>query len=535
MKFDARDYPYASQRNLTYAKNGMICASNPTVAAAGLDILKQGGNAIDAAVAVSTAMTVAEPTGNGLGSDAFILVWYEGKLYGINGSGPAPKALSIDALEERGFTEIPHYGIEPVNVPGAVGSWMEMHKKFGSLDIKEVMEPAISYAEEGYPVSPNISRLWEEAFEIYSQFKDKKEFKPWFETFAPNDTFLRPGEIFINKDLGKSLRSIAETYGESFYRGELADKIVEFMEEHDGFMTREDLAAYEPEFVEPISVEYKGYEVWEMPPNGHGITVLMALNILKNFEFGERDTVDTIHKQIEAMKLSFVDTQNYVTDPKHMKVTVEELLSEKYARDRGALIGEEALDPKVGDPTYNSTVYFATADGDGNMVSVIQSNFRGFGSGMVVPGTSITLNDRAENFSFDREHDNALEGGKLPYHTIIPGFLTKDGKAVGPFGIMGGFMQPQAHMQVMMNMIDFGLNPQAALDAPRWQWIGGKTVEVEQDTPNHIIRKLQRMGHNIVVQPDPYHMGRGEIIIRDDNGVLCGATEKRTDGTIASY
>ena len=535
MKFDARDYPYTSQRNLTYAKNGMICASNPTVAAAGLDILKQGGNAIDAAVAVSTAMPVAEPTGNGLGSDAFILIWYEGKLYGINGSGPAPKALSIDALEERGFDKIPSYGIEPINVPGAVGAWMEMHKKFGVLDIKEVMKPAISYAENGFPVSPNISRLWEEAFEIYSKYKDREEFKPWFDTFAPKGTFLKPGEVFVNKDLAKSLTSIAETYGESFYRGELAGKIVQFMEEHNGFINKEDLANYKPEFVEPISVEYNGYDVWEMPPNGHGITVLMALNILKNFELGERDTVDTMHKQIEAMKLSFVDTQNYITDPGHMKVTVDQLLSKQYAKDRGSLIGDKAIDPKVGDPTYSSTVYFATADRDGNMVSVIQSNFRGFGSGMVVPGTGISLNDRVENFSFDRDHDNALEGGKKPYHTIIPGFLTKDGKAVGPFGIMGGFMQPQAHMQVVMNMIDFGLNPQAALDAPRWQWIGGKTVEVEQDTPNHIIRKLQRMGHDIVVQPDPYHMGRGEIIVKDDEGVLCGATEKRTDGTIASY
>lgn len=287
--------------------------------------------------------------------------------------------------------------------------------------------------------------------------------------------------------------------------------------------------------VDPISVNYHGYDVWELPPNGHGITVLMALQILKGFELGERDCADTMHKQIEAMKLAMMDTAAHVADPRTMRVTVDELLSERYAADRRALIGEEAIMPTAGDPRYHSTVYFCCADGEGNMVSLIQSNFRGFGSGIVIPGTSISLNDRAENFKFDENHPNALEGGKRPYHTIIPGFLTKDGEAVGPFGIMGGFMQPQAHVQVVMNMIDWHLNPQQALDAPRWQWVGGKNVEVEQDTPNHIIRLLQRRGHNIIVQPDPYHMGRGQMILRDKDGVLCGATEKRTDGQIASF
>ena len=326
-----------------------------------------------------------------------------------------------------------------------------------------------------------------------------------------------------------------ETYGDAFYKGELADKIDAFMQEHNGFLRKSDLEAYKPEWVEPLSVNYRGYDIWELPPNGHGITVLMALNILKGYNFTERDTVETMHKQIEAMKLSFVDTKEYVAEPSYMKVTAEQLLSERYAADRRALINDKALEPVVGDPRYSSTVYFCTADAEGNMVSMIQSNYRGFGSGIVVPGTSISFNDRAENFSFDETHPNALQGGKRPYHTIIPAFMTKDGQAVSAFGIMGGFMQPQAHVQVAMNMIDFGLNPQQALDAPRWQWIGGKTVEVEQDTPNHIIRQLQRMGHNVVVQPDPYHMGRGQIIIRDEDGVLCGATEKRTDGQIACF
>lgn len=335
--------------------------------------------------------------------------------------------------------------------------------------------------------------------------------------------------------MAKSLRLIAETYGDAFYKGELADKIDAFMQEHNGFLRKSDLEAYKPEWVEPLSVNYRGYDIWELPPNGHGITVLMALNILKGYNFTERDTVESMHKQIEAMKLSFVDTKEYVAEPYYMKVTAEQLLSERYAAYRRALINDKALEPVVGDPRYSSTVYFCTADAEGNMVSMIQSNYRGFGSGIVVPGTSISFNDRAENFSFDENHPNALQGGKRPYHTIIPAFMTKDGQAVSAFGIMGGFMQPQAHVQVAMNMIDFGLNPQQALDAPRWQWIGGTTVEVEQDTPNHIIRQLQRMGHNVVVQPDPYHMGRGQIIIRDEDGVLCGATEKRTDGQIACF
>ena len=535
MQFDAQDYPYASKRHVVYARNGMVCAGNPTATAAGLKTLLKGGNAVDAAVTVASTLPVVEPTGNGLGADCFAIIWYKGKMYGLNASGPAPKANSIAALKARGYDKIPSYGVEPINVPGAVAGWMAMHERFGSLDLEEVMKPAIEYAENGFPVSPNISRLWEEAWGIYSKYRDRPEFAGWFETFAPKNTWLRPGEMFRNPDIAKSLRLIAKTKGEAFYRGELAEKMDAFFKKHNGFLTAEDLAAYKPEWVDPISVNYHGYDVWELPPNGHGITVLMALQILKGFELGERDCADTMHKQIEAMKLAMMDTAAHVADPRTMRVTVDELLSERYAADRRALIGEEAITPTAGDPRYHSTVYFCCADGEGNMVSLIQSNFRGFGSGIVIPGTSISLNDRAENFKFDENHPNALEGGKRPYHTIIPGFLTKDGEAVGPFGIMGGFMQPQAHVQVVMNMIDWHLNPQQALDAPRWQWVGGKNVEFEQDTPNRITRLLQRRGHNIIVQPDPYHMGRGQMILRDKDGVLCGATEKRTDGQIASF
>ena len=535
MKFDPQEYPYSSQRNVVYATNGMVATGNPAASAAGLEVLRKGGNAIDAAIAVATTLPVVEPTGNGIGADNFALIWYEGELYGLNSSGAAPMSISVDALKAKGHEKIPSYGVDPINVPGAPAGWAAMNERFGNLSLEECMAPGISYAENGYAVAPMVGRLWEDAFEVYSEYKDQPEFKPWFDTFAPKGRAYKTGEVFKNKDMADSLREIAKTKGKSFYTGELAKKITSFIQEHDGFLTMKDMAAFEPEWVDPISTDYRGYDVWQIPPNGHGITVLMALNILKEFEFGERDTVDTLHKQIEALKLSFIDTQEYVTDPRFMKVTAEQLLSQKYADDRRKLISDTAIDPEVGDPSYSGTVYFSTADKDGNMVSMIQSNFRGFGSGIVIPETGISMHDRAENFCFEEGHPNCIEGGKKPYHTIIPGFLTKDNEAVGPFGVMGGWMQPQAHMQVITNTIDFHMNPQAALDAPRWQWMGGKTVEVEQETPNHVIKKLQRMGHDIVVQGDPYRMGRGQIIWRNKDGVLMGGTEKRTDGTIASW
>jgi len=534
MKYDAQYYPYTSQRNVVYATNGMVATGNPAASSAGLEILRKGGNAIDAAVAVATTLPVVEPTGNGIGCDNFALIWYKGKLYGLNASGFSPESISLEALKDRGYTEIPSYGIVPINVSGGPAGWVSMNEKFGNLSLEECMESGISYAENGFAVNPNVGRLWDEAFYIYLKYRGSEEFEGWFDTFAPKNRPLRIGEIFQNQDMANSLRLIAKTNGEAFYTGELAEKIHNFIKKYNGFLTIDDMAAYEPIWVEPISTNYRGYDVWQMPPNGHGITVLMALNILKGFEFEERDTVESLHRQIEAMKLSFIDTMEYIADPAHMEVTVEQLLSERYANDRRKLINSEAIDPKVGDPSYSGTVYFSTADKEGNMVSMIQSNFRGFGSGIVVPGTGISLHNRGENFSFKENHCNVIAGRKRPYHTIIPGFLTKDNEAVGPFGIMGGWMQPQAHVQAIMNTIDFNMNPQSTLDAPRWQWIGGKKVEVEQDFPNHIIKKLQRMGHDVVVQPDPYHMGRGQIIWRDKNGVIAGGTEKRTDGMIAS-
>lgn len=536
MKFNLQDYPYNSKRNVVIAKNGMCSSGNPQASAAGLDILKRGGNAVDAIIAMATALPIVEPTGNGIGADNFALIHMDGKLYGFNGSGPSPKALSYEELVKRGHEKIPSYGSEPINVPGAPDGWAQIHERFGRLKFEQVLEPAISYARNGYVIQPNVGRLWDEAFGIYSKFKGDPQFDPWFETFADKGRPYRTGEVFKSEDQARTLETIAKTKARDFYEGDLAKQIVDYIQAHKGFMALDDLSSYRGEWVDPISTNYRGYDIWEIPPNGHGITVLMALNILKGFDFGHRDTVETLHRQIEAMKLAMSDTAEYVTEPKNMVVTVDQLLSQEYADDRRALIRDQALEPKAGDPAYSGTVYFCAADKDGNMVSMIQSNFRGFGSGIVIPGTGIALNDRVENFNFREGHPNCVQGGVRPYHTIIPAFITKDDKPISAFGIMGGFMQPQAHVQVAMNLIDFGLNPQAALDAPRFQWIGDKKVEVEQDTPNHIIRQLQRMGHDIIVQPDPYHMGRGQVIILDeDEGVYIGGTEKRTDGYIAMY
>lgn len=535
MNYDSLSYPYSSRRSVVYAKNGMVATSQPLAAQAGLAILRKGGNAIDAAIATAAALTVVEPTSNGIGGDAFALVWTQGKLHGLNSSGPAPQSISIEALKKAGVAEIPKYGFIPVTAPGAPAAWAELSAKYGKLPLTEVLQPAIEYAENGYPLTPVLGHYWERAARIYGENLKGDEFKGWFETFTPAGRAPGIGEIWRSSGHARTLQSIAETKAESFYRGELADQIGQFSKQFGGYLTAEDLAAYKPEWVTPIHVNYRGYDVWEIPPNGHGLVALMALNILKGFDFSERDTVDTYHKQIEAMKLAFADGKKYIADPRSMSVRVEELLSDAYAEERRQLIGQEALQPEPGEPSRGGTVYLCTADGEGNMVSYIQSNYMGFGSGLVVPGTGIALHNRGHNFTLDETHDNRLEPGKKPYHTIIPGFLTKDGKPVGPFGVMGGFMQPQGHVQMVMNTVDFHLNPQASLDAPRWQWMQGKTVEMEQSTPAHIVETLARKGHDVRWALGGGGFGRGQIIWRQDNGVLVGGTEPRTDGQVAAW
>lgn len=431
---------------------------------------------------------------------------------------------------------MPTHGWMPVTVPGAPSAWAELSRRFGKLPLKDVLQPAIDYAENGYPLTPILGKYWQHAYNKFKQILTDDEFQHWFKTFAPDGRAPEIGEIWRSEGHAATLRAIGETDGESFYRGEIAEKIDAFSKKYNAFLSKEDLADYKAEWVDPIKVHYRGYDVWEIPPNGQGLVALLGLNIAKGFEFRDKDTVDTYHKQIEAMKLAFTDGKAFITDPAEMKVTVEELLSEEYGESRRSEIAGEALTPEPYQPPRGGTVYLATADSEGNMVSFIQSNYMGFGSGLVVPGTGIALQNRGHDFSLDPEHHNTLKPGKKTYHTIIPGFLTKDGEAVGPFGVMGGYMQPQGHMQVVMNTVDFHLNPQAALDAPRWQWIEGKKVQVEPHFPNHIAQALVRKGHQIEVTVDTGGFGRGQIIWRDPKtGVLMGGTEARTDGSIAAW
>ena len=536
MDFDSLLYPYASRKSIVYANHGMVCTSQSLAAQAGLRIMQEGGNAIDAAIATAICLTLLEPTGNGLGSDAFALVWVKDKLYGLNGSGYAPQKLNAEVLQAKGIKDVmPDRGWETVTVPGAPSAWSTLHKRFGRLPFAKLFEPAIEYAENGFPVSPVIAEFWAKGFELFKQHAEDQAFQGWFEIFAPKGKVPVAGELVKMPAFAKTFRLLAETYCEAYYRGEIAEEIVKFSEATGGYFAKEDFVNYQAQWVEPINVKYRGYDVWEIPPNGHGIVALMALKILNGFSFDQREEIATYHKQIEAIKLAFTDGKTYVADPRYMKVQVKDMLSEEYATQRRGLIGEEALQPLPGKPFSGGTVYLCTADDEGNMVSFIQSNFQGFGSGIVEPKYAVSLNNRAVGFSLDPTSDDYLLPGKKPYHTIIPGFLTKAGEAVGPFGVMGGFMQPQGHVQVITNTIDFLMNPQAALDAPRWQWINGKKIEVESSVPKDIVEGLRKKGHEVIITEEPSGFGRGQIIWRKNNGVLVGATEPRADGTVAAW
>ncbi|GHS87244.1 gamma-glutamyltransferase [Synergistales bacterium] len=535
LKFDAERYIYPSRRSVVFGAKGMVATGNPLAAQAGLEILKKGGNAVDAAVATAACLTVTEPTANGIGGDLFALVWAHGKLHGLNCSGLSPKAANLKTINDAGFKEMPKLGWYSVTVPGVPGGWAALSEKFGKLPLTDVLAPAITYAADGYPVAPAVSKLWRAAFVGYSKEKGD-EFRHWFDTFCPDGRAPEAGEIWCSKCHAKTLSLIAESKAEAFYRGALSEKIDAFSKKHGAWLRAGDLAEFKPEWVDPITVNYRGYDVWEIPPNGHGITALMALNILKGFDLSEaRENEKTYHIMIEAMKLAFIDATEHVADPRFMKYTTQELLATAYADERRKLIGETALLPAPGTPPKGGTVYLAAADEAGNMVSLIQSNYTGFGSGLVVPDTGISLHNRGNNFSLDPTSPNVLAPSKKPYHTIIPGFLSKDGSAVGPFGVMGAFMQPQGHVQVVTNMIDFGMNPQEALDAPRWQWTKGKNIQVEQGVSNSIALSLAARGHDLQMMPDSTTFGRGEIIVRTPHGTLAGGTEPRTDGLVAAW
>ncbi|MFD1673849.1 gamma-glutamyltransferase family protein [Alicyclobacillus fodiniaquatilis] len=535
MNYDPLYNPYHSQRMTTFARKGMVVTTQPLAAEAGRDILRKGGNAVDAAIATAACLTVLEPNSNSIGGDTFAIVWFEGKMHGLNASGPSPKSISIEAVRQAGHQAMPNYGMVPVTVPGTPAAWAALSRKFGRLPLTDVLQPAIEYAATGFPVSPTIGKYWALGYKHINALADPV-FAPWLATFAPNGRAPGIGELWKSPEHAKTLRTIAETGAEAFYRGELAEQIDAFFRRHGGFLTKADLADYEVEWVAPVQTNYRGYDVWEIPPNGQGIIALMALNILKEMEIGAKDRVDTYHKQIEAVKLAFVDGLKYITDPRKMVLTAEDLLSQTYAQQRLRLIGEEALMPEAGQPFKGDTVYLATADGEGNMVSLIQSHAGDFGAGVVIPNTGICMQNRGSGFSLNPDDHNALEPGKKTYHTIIPGFLTKDGQPVGPFGVMCGMIQPQAHVQVVMNLVDFLLNPQAALDAPRWRWVKEKVIEVEPQFPDYIAQALERKGHEVRRALDSGMFGRGQIILRDPvSGVLAGGTEPRADSAVAAW
>lgn len=529
-------YPFPSRRNVHHAKNGMVATSQPLAAQAGRDILKAGGNAVDAAIATAAALTVVEPTSNGIGGDAFAIVWMKRELHGLNASGKAPGRASVEALKEKGHDTMPRFGFEPVTVPGVPSAWAALSEKFGALPLEKVLEPAISFAEDGFAVAPTLAEGWKNAFRGYKRILEGAKHDAFFETFTDKGETPHSGDMWRFPDHAKTLRSLGMTQCESFYSGEIADKIDSFSKKHDGFIRKGDLKAHEVEWVRPLSVNYRGIDVFELPPNTQGMVALEALGILSNLKSGPMNDVDTLHKGIESLKLAFEDGKRYIGDHAHMNVNEHHLLDPDYMKQRSELIKGEASNFEPGDFKDHGTVYLATADKDGNMVSYIQSNYMGFGSGLVVPGTGIALQNRGHNFSLKEGHPNRLEPGKKPYHTIIPGFLMKDGKALGPFGVMGGFMQPQGHLQVVTNMVDHGLNPQAALDRPRWQWEKGKTLMVEQGMPSDIVHALRRKGHGVRIEAREALFGRGQIILRDPkNGVYTGGTEWRTDGYIAIY
>ncbi len=530
---DSQAYPHPSRRTVVYGRHGMVATAEPQAAAAGLRILQQGGNAIDAAIATAAALTVVEPTSNGLGSDAFAIVWSQGKIYGLNSSGPAPRGLTREWVRAQGHDTMPAKGWCTVTVPGAPAAWATLTERFGNLSLAENLNPAVQLARDGYPVAPTVAYFWNRGFQQYKETLTDPEYNEWFRIFAPNGRAPHAGEIWRSPGHADSLQQIGETNANAYYHGALAAQIAQFARETGGVITQEDLARYQPEWVDPLSVDYHGYQVWELPPNGQGLIALMALKMLEGLN--PATEAERIHYQIEAIKLGFADALQYLTDPRHMPYPAKDFLSDSYIAQRRSLIGPEAQIRNAGVPKPGGTVYIATADGEGNMVSYIQSNYAGFGSGLVVPETGISLQNRGSLFSLDESHPNALEPGKRPFHTIIPGFLTHNGVPIGPFGVMGGFMQPQGHVQIMSRVLEDHMNPQAALDAPRFHWQEGNQVVVEHTMPAAIIEDLISRGHEVTITEEHGPFGRGEIIWKDPEGVLVGGTEPRADGTIAAY
>ena len=532
-------------RSEVIARNGMAATSQPLATQVALDILKKGGTAIDAAIAADAVLGVVEPTGAGIGGDLFAIIWSvdKGKLYGLNGSGRSPRSLKLDYFKENGYEFIPSYGPLPVSVPGCVDGWFEMHDMFGHLPMKDILQPAIGYAREGFPMTEVIGNALKRNTEILKDYPNIKQ------VYMPKGKTPSKGEIFRNPLLANTLEKIVKGGRYEFYRGSIARDIAAFMKKQGGFLTYDDMYRHHSEWVEPVSTTYRGYEVWELPPNGQGIAALQMLNILEGFDIASMGfgSAEYIHVFTEAKKLAFEDRAKYYADPFFSKIPVAELISKKYAAERRKLIDLEKA-AKIYDPgkiEAANTIYLTVADKYGNMVSLIQSNYRGMGSGMCPTGLGFVLQDRGEMFSLEEGHNNVYAPGKRPFHTIIPAFITKNKKPWISFGVMGGDMQPQGHVQIVINLIDFKMNLQEAGDAPRMHHIGsseptgqqmtnGGILLLESGFRTEVIQKLMSMGHTI--QWDLGGYGGYQAIMWDEkNKVWFGASESRKDGQAAGY
>jgi gamma-glutamyltranspeptidase/glutathione hydrolase len=532
-------------RSEVIAQNGMACTSQPLATQAALDILKAGGNAIDAAIAANAVLGLVEPTGNGMGGDLFAIVWdaKTKQLYGLNASGRSPYDLKLDYFKENGYKKIPSLGPLPVSVPGCVDGWFELHNKFGELSMSEVLTPAINYANNGFPLTELIAYYWGSSSRVLKRF-------PGFqEIFMPDGKAPKKGEVFKNPYLAKTLELLGKEGRDVFYKGEIAEKIVSYVKEQGGFLSMKDFEDHTSEWVEPISTNYRGYDVWELPPNGQGTAVLQMLNILENYNIGEMGfgSPEYMHVFIEAKKLAFEDRAKYYSDMDFNKLPIEGLISKEYAKQRADLINENraARSYPAGELEQGNTIYLTTADKDGNMVSLIQSNYRGMGSGMTPGKLGFILQDRGELFALEEGHMNVYEPHKRPFHTIIPAFITKDGKPYISFGLMGGAMQPQGHTQIVCNLIDFGMNLQEAGDAPRMSHGGssqptgeimtdGGQVSLESGFSYQTIRDLMSKGHKIGYAKGPY--GGYQAILWDGvNRVYYGASESRKDGQAGGF
>ncbi len=532
-----------ASRSEVIATNGMAATSHPLATQTAISILKNGGNAIDAAIAANAVLGLVEPTGCGIGGDLFAIIWSadEKKLFGLNSSGPAPKNISINKLKQKGLEKIPPYGPLPVTVPGAVAGWASIHKKFGLLEFNELFNDAINYAENGFPVSELVSYYLERSSEIFAAYPNFKD------VWMPNGKTPKKGEIFINKNLAENYKEIANTYGKSFYSGKIAENIVNTVNAQGGFFSMSDLNSFEPEWINPVSTNYRGYDVWELPPNGQGIAALQILNILERFDIESMGfgTSDYIHLFTEAKKVVYEDRAKYYADPNFSNIPVEKLISKEYANERSKLINlkksSKSFNP--GNLEIGDTIYLTVADSFGNMVSLIQSNYRGMGSGVVPDNTGFMLQDRGEMFSLDPNHMNSLMPGKRPFHTIIPAFVTKNDKPFISFGLMGGAMQPQGHAQIIVNLVDFKMNLQEAGDAPRIRHVGssqptgekmldGGYLSLEKSFDKNEISKLKKMGHKFQYDLGGFG-GYQAIMIKD--GVYYGASESRKDGHASGY